>query len=346
MELIWPTHIAGPLEKFERNILDRFESAGSYHHRLSEIAKTVMDESPEIYDLDSAEVLELAVTNGLPPQSWSNDFGEPALTGISNELFRLDFLYWAHNASPTHSHVSCGAFVPLRGRRRHRTYTYNKEVEADGVRFGKLTTQKDELLDVGQASEISPNLIHDLYWLKQPSVTLSLRCKKHEVIGSDAALRPWEFWENGLSVVDMVHRDSANTSRQLSSLRLMQKVAPSRFQTALESVALSSDQLLKYHLAVELSGTEWGMHYYDRYSELLRENENLLNSAISSLMPIARRKSLYNKLRSNDETTQFCIGLLWNGTDPADLERMLAENYDPSSISRALNVIDEIDMKL
>ncbi|WP_194956929.1 hypothetical protein [Nocardiopsis kunsanensis] len=343
MDRNWPSHVGGPIKEFEMTILREYEREGFDHASLPRIARQTMEDAPSIFDIDPAEVLEVAVTSGLPRQDWSNDFGEPVLTVANNRHFRVDLLFWAHNASPTHSHVSCGAFAPVYGRRVHQTYSFHQhEEEEKGFRLGTLSALKRDTLATGEAVEITPELIHDLYWLKQPSVTLSLRCHNHPALGSEQRLRPWEFWETGVAVVDMVHQDSANVNRQMSSLRLLQQVAPKRFRRTLKEVAAGGEALLVYHLAADIAGTNWGVDYYDDFLNALDLRSDSSGQAISALLPVLHRKSLYNQIRSHNEATQFAVGLLWNGTPVERIDDFLATSYPQTEVQKALQALDEI----
>ena len=60
----------------------------------------------------------------LPEQSWTFDFGQPALTVVRNADFRIDLLYWIENTAATHDHITCGAFAAVHGDRLHGQYSF------------------------------------------------------------------------------------------------------------------------------------------------------------------------------------------------------------------------------
>jgi hypothetical protein len=67
---------------------------------LAGAATRALEECRELLAIDPAECLQWALDSGvaLPEQSWSFDFGQPAITVVRNADFRIDLLYWVENA--------------------------------------------------------------------------------------------------------------------------------------------------------------------------------------------------------------------------------------------------------
>ena len=142
---------------------------------LAGAATRALEECRELLTFDPADCLQWALDAGvaLPEQSWSFDFGQPAITVVRNADFRIDLLYWVENATAAHDHITCGAFSAILGDRLHGRYDFVGEQRlGPWIETGKLSKLEFEVMRQGDARPLRPDLIHDVFWSCAAPTTL------------------------------------------------------------------------------------------------------------------------------------------------------------------------------
>jgi hypothetical protein len=267
---------------------------------------------------DAAECLLWAVTTDtLPIQGWDFDFGQPAITVVRTEDFRIDLLYWLENAAATHDHMTCGAFAAFYGPRLHGVYDFEESVRHDeNVSSGTLSRRTLEFMDESQVRPISPELIHDVYWLSKPTVTLVIRCNDHP----GPQRTPREYWEPGLSFVNRTQLETSLVGRRVEGLDLL---------------SLADEQLYSNALTGILAGGEPSL-LCQAFLHAAVKNPQLLDARLASApggplldrlkegrRPILRR-SVFAGTYPDHEDAQLVAGLLWAQADRTEAQSVLA----------------------
>ncbi len=130
--------------------------------------------------LGPTDVLRAAVSPvGFPRQADSMArFGQPPITLYAGRRFHLSALYWVDGTTSIHQHSFSGAFQVLAGGSLQTRYTFTPELSLGVFRAGRLQAIAMERVRVGDVWSILPGdtgLIHSLFHLERPSVTLVLR---------------------------------------------------------------------------------------------------------------------------------------------------------------------------
>jgi hypothetical protein len=332
--------ISTTFRRFARELTALHDAGADGETHLRDAAVQAFANVPEVLQVRPVATLRWALKHDLPHQSWDNDFGSPAITVARTEEFRVDLLYWAHSATPTHSHVSCGAFAALHGDRLHTTYGWTASDTADRhVHAGTLTRSEPELMRTGDVAGIRPDLIHELFWLKRPSVTVSVRCEKHP----GEARQPWEYHRPGLAVVDAVHHDDSLTSRRLGALTLLRQASPGQYAQARDEAIEHGEPSLAYHcvadyLAVPRSGTD-----VDRLGTVCARRGDAAGPALAEAAEGLWRKNVLYRIPGENETQRLLLGLLWAGYGLEDVlphaEKLLAATGGTVDLQRELDAI-------
>jgi len=121
-------------------------------------------------------------TPNLPEQMDLNAvFGDPPITLYVGSRFYIDAYYWLDGTTSIHQHCFYGAFQLLLGNSVHSTYRFENQQEIN-ARFlvGDLLFDHVSLLSEGDIREIvaGQELIHSLFHLDRPSVTITVRTYK------------------------------------------------------------------------------------------------------------------------------------------------------------------------
>lgn len=319
-------------------LADAVYAAGSDpgdRHR-SDTAVDVFQRRPDLVKFDPAACLEWLVNSrDLPAQTWDNDFGQPAVTVAQRPGFRLDVLYWTQNATTTHKHVSCGAFAAVGGKRIHSVYDFVVEqAVGDHVWSGQLNRTRTHVMRSGDAHPILPGLIHDIYWVDTPSVTLAVRCDDHP--GRDQE-RPLEYWQPGLAFLDRVHQKDATISKQVEALRLTAAASNKRHRSMLERVLSEGSALLAYHAFRDALILRPNLDASKLLTGLRREDDllGLLRSAAEHI----RRKATFESMYCGDAEAQTLAAILWSGASGAELGGLLADAFPDMAPAEAIDTL-------
>lgn len=260
-------------------------------------------------------------------QATENNFGQPGITVLSRPEYRIDLLYWLQNAAPRHGHVSNGAFAAVHGRRLLTTFTFDSIEQIDSrVTLGDLASQPTTLMEEGESAQISESLIHDLWWLEKPSMTISIRSAARSN-AADAR----EYWESGVNIHPYQLHSDSTVERQLAALALMRLGSPVRYLVALESIFREGSASLCCH-AVEACRPDFEpevrllLRCVQDQSEVNSTRLRLLARLEDALSWILQRRNL-ESLRATSTEGQLLAGLCWSGVTPADAAKLWRLEY-------------------
>ncbi|UCM88674.1 hypothetical protein [Streptomyces marincola] len=317
---------------------------GSDARRAHALAEVLAD-ARDIARADPGLLLADLVSDprGWPPQSWKNYFGNACVTVIRTATLRVDVLYWLQNASTLHKHVSSGAFLALSGRRLHLEYDFSALDSLNaGVTFGQLSATGRSMMREAAVSPILPTMVHELYWIEKPAVTVSVRCAPAPGSGrSDpdaprpAPHRPHEFIAPGAGYLPAAFHDTSNVQRWLDGLGMLRRANRELYLGALDTALRLVDSIHLIHVLDELCDNP-----VDEVSALLaradaaREDDELARLAPS--VPEFRRRKIFSRAYAKGPDTQLLAALLWAGAEGGELAALLkAEKVaDPEEFVR------------
>ncbi|WP_191296674.1 hypothetical protein [Lentzea cavernae] len=302
-------------------------------HFASAAAEALRVHRDRLRRLDPARLLVWALDAPLPPQPWANPFGDPALTVVHNEHFRIDLLYWNHNSTPTHKHVSCGAFAALHGRRLHQVFDFTEQQEITPfVAGGRMVLNERQLMAEGDVHEIHPNLVHDLFWLTRPSVTISVRCNNHP----GQTEHPWEFWEPGLTFLNARQHPDADVQRRTAAMTTLRRASEKLFTTAVTDLVREGDPSLVYHVVMDTLASGHRDRWESVICEALSERTDIFGPVLLETVPHLLRKIRLYPVYTGDEHAQLVVSLLWGGASIDDTAAFLEGNVPDADVDEVL----------
>jgi hypothetical protein len=311
---------------------------------LAGAATLALEECRELLAFDPGDCLQWALEPGvvLPEQSWAFDFGQPAITVVRNADFRIDLLYWIDNTAATHDHITCGAFAAVHGDRLHGQYSFVADQQlGPWIETGELKKTDFEVMLEGDARPLRPDLIHDVFWLSQPSVTLVVRCADHP---GDGSRKPRSFWAPGLALIPKAHHDTSIVNRRAEGLALMRMANQARYEEALSRILEGPDPSLAYY-AFTAAAVSAPTALDDVLNGLTRPN-SVLSHLVGARSQIVRRSHL-GGLYTDDDESRLLVGLLWAEADPqACLDAIATVFPDDSAatvVDAAVRALEDID---
>ncbi|MFH9109948.1 hypothetical protein ACH4LN_19935 [Streptomyces albus] len=276
-----------------------------------------------------------------PEQDWDNYFGNASITVIRTETLRVDVLYWLQNASTLHKHVSPGAFLALSGRRMHLEYAFDSPAPlGSGVTFGGLSTLGRTMMRDAAVSPILPTMVHELYWIEKPSVTVSIRCTPRAGTAGHGAAgqpphRPHEFIPPGTAYLPAAFQETSNIQRWTDGLALLRRANRDLYLRTLGTALRLVDALHLLHVVDEMCDNP-----AEEVSDLLaRADAEREDDAVARLLPSVpefRRRKIFSRLHIGGGATQLLAALLWAGAQGGELATLLkAEKVtDPDAFVR------------
>lgn len=165
-------------ERLGRAIADRLAGRDHLDLRFAEISESVLCEFAGLVAPDFDEIIEFVGATQVR-QEPNNQFSNLPLVVYRDRDFFIELLVWCGATTEIHQHSFTGAFRVLGGSSLHVAYDYTPETCTDRrIRFGTLGLESVELLTIGDVRRITPGddgLIHSLFHLESPSMTLVVR---------------------------------------------------------------------------------------------------------------------------------------------------------------------------
>ncbi|WIE61438.1 hypothetical protein DEI97_017095 [Curtobacterium sp. MCLR17_032] len=302
-------------------ILSAYNSTGNKHDALGAISNEHLQAFMARSEFDPGDFLAWSIgTKELPVQGWNFDFGEPAITVARNDLLRIDLLFWMQKAAPVHDHVTCGSFGALLGDRLHTRYSFDGVSAEDAdITVGQLNVHDFHFMREGEAAEIQPDLIHDIYWLDTPSVTIVVRCNEHPGV----TRRPADYLWPGLRIVDPLRLQDSLVKRRTEALDLLAQADEGIYVEAMTEVFRSGSASQKVAAFVgaavahpdALDGALAGLHQHDE----------VLTQLTRGRAALVKRSTFGGTFAGEDDEAQMLAGLLWANVERAVLLEALAE---------------------
>ena len=135
------------------------------------------------FTFDTAAIAAFFAATSIPQQPRLR-FSDLPVTVFRQREFYIEILIWTNSTTSVHQHGFSGAFKVLQGSSIHTTFEFQpqREISPDCI-LGAVIPQQTQYLAQGSIQEIAPGsegLIHSLYHLAHPSLTLVVRSHGHK----------------------------------------------------------------------------------------------------------------------------------------------------------------------
>lgn len=217
--------------------LDKSWRARNYDHAcFPDLAVAALVQTPPAEHVSPEDVVRwVCTTEALVAQrNLGSPFGSPPVTVFANGRFFIDVLFWLDGTTTIHEHGFCGAFHVLAGSSMESRYRFAGASRlGDHVQVGELSLGAVEHLRRGDTRPIHPGdaLIHSLFHLERPSVSVVVRTAGHPSVGPQL-----NYCRSGIAY-DPFFR-SEQTTCKLQVLEMLGKTdSPERFAIAREALA-------------------------------------------------------------------------------------------------------------
>ena len=302
-----------------------FQKANCNQDALPKIAAEELQSIDTTWSFDPAEIANFLLNSSIP-QTPGSQFSDLPLTVYQDRDFYVQILTWSQSTTAIHQHGFSGAFRVLAGSSIHSIYNFNAEFElGPDLAVGQIHALGSEYLPRGSIREISPGsngLIHSLYHLDEPSLTVVVRTFAHE-----AYLPQLRLIRPGLMMkTDRLRNDSL--VRMLSKLlHITQRLHPEQIAAIwLTKIAtLDFPRLSQLYLdnRNQLGKTE------EAFFNLIRNHHGHYVEALQDAGKFSNRINRISQTRkiSSDPEQRFLLALLMNATDRQSILRMVNARF-------------------
>jgi hypothetical protein len=305
--------------------------------RISAIAVDLLDQEEPSRHIDPGRVIEwLAHTPGVPYQPDVNSrFGEPAVTMFWHPLFRLDLLYWVDGTTAIHEHGFSGAFTLLAGSSVQSVFKFDVTNRInERLLLGNLRLAECQLLRPGHIEPIlfGPQLIHSVFHLDKPSVTLVVRTNSLPRGGAQYQYLPPHV------AIDPFFVDQT-MKRKLAAFRFLRAVQPESSEATVSNALEQADFLACFQLLQqEFTLRHLNAERWCRLVDIIRRRFGEWSQMIETVYSEAERRDLIVALRKRVQVPEhrLFLALLLNVTDRKSLFRLIKERYpadEPSTLA-------------
>lgn len=182
-----------------------------------------------------------------PQADLDGKFAEPPLSLYHGGTFDISALVWLDGTTSIHQHAFSGAFHVLSGSSIHSRYRFRSDGNADDegrAMTGRLDLIDIEVLRAGDTRAITrgPDLIHALFHMVRPSVTIVVRTICDEAKDGPQYDYRWP------GVAYHPFQRHAPTIRRLQYLGMLRKLDPVAALGHLRHVLAGADIFLAYTL--------------------------------------------------------------------------------------------------
>jgi len=176
-----------------REVERQYVRANSDQRRLPDIGAQLLEDFGAIDEID-LNVLARFLRETRIRQQPRNPFSDLPLTVFHSRDFHIELLVWSSATTAIHQHGFSGAFRLVRGSSIHTLFRFRslRHISND-CQLGKVSPAGSEALRIGDVRRIDPGmtgLIHSLYHLDDPSISLIIRTSGHSAFGPQFSYYP------------------------------------------------------------------------------------------------------------------------------------------------------------
>lgn len=235
-------------------------------------------------------------------------FGEPPVMLYQAPRFYIEALFWFSGTTAIHQHGFSGAFAVLAGSSVHSHWRFAPERTINSrMLCGRLERVATEILRPGSMRPIYPGnrLIHQLFHLEMPSVTLVLRTSKQK-----NHLPQFSYLLPGLAI-DNFDQDSLRRRR----LILLDRMAGGQIDGLAEYARrmVESGDLVTLHYTFSLlTQRKVDKELLDELYDIARQRHGEIVDLLQQVCEGERRTRVVTALRAkiSDPEARFLLALL------------------------------------
>ena len=312
---------------FGQRVEAEWSRAGFDSIWFPEIAARLLSEMPPVEHVSADDIIEWVARGKefVPQSNLETQFGEPPVTVYAHSHFYIEALFWITGTTSVHQHSFSGAFSVLAGdslqsryhfatRRRVNTQMLIGDIVLDDVRL--LKTGAVEAIHAG------PHLIHSVFHLSAPSVTIVVRTER------DVDSLPQYNYHYPFVALNPFYKDGLFKRRQ-DVLALVSRVSPDKYVDIAITTVNNADLVTTYAIINHAFSV---LHTSPDFGAIVRAAEIRHGDIIDRFVAVAeetKRRISITRCRNEvrDHERRFFLALLLNIPSREWIMRMLRDRY-------------------
>jgi hypothetical protein len=310
----------------------RWRAADYDPRQFSDVATTALAaaELPTALGPDDVVDWALAVP-ALPRQeNLPATFGQPPVTLFRARRFYIEALFWIDGSTSIHQHAFSGAFQVLAGASIETRYAFEPGRMVDGhLVLGALRVSSTALLRQGDVRPIASGLgqlIHSLFHLERPSVTIVVRTFR------DAGSGPqFNFLRPGVGHDPFFKEETLDRSLEL--VRLLRQIEHPAFEEKVGELVERLDLHGAYRVLLDCAALP-DRSLADRLLERLRDRSVV--DVFRAAFEESRRLGFLISRRTlvKDPELRFFLGVLLNAHRRQDVLTLMRARFPEAEPAR------------
>ena len=294
--------------------------------KLPEIAERELADFEDVDGVALETLIDFLQWTTLRQQT-KNPFSDLPLTIFRSRDFYIELLVWSNATTVIHQHGFGGAFRVVRGSSIHTRYAFEPRhrVSLDCM-FGEIEPLGSEHLEVGAVRRIDPGmggLIHSLYHLDDPSISLIVRDRGHSAFGPQFSYYPPSL---------ALHRTQLEPDEQVSMFSRVIDLLSHLDRPVFREFWCGHVARLEFPRMAILFRRYHGQLDQQETAAFRRSAENVHGDLIPALFDSMERfanQQLLARMRERvqDPELRFFLALLMNVPARSDLLRMVTERF-------------------
>lgn len=336
------------IDELGARLEERWRAADYDEREFPEMASHALSQARLPGQLSSDHLIDWGLTaTALPRQrDLEAKFGQPPLTLFSSPRFHIDALHWIDGSTNIHQHSFSGAFQVLAGSSIETRYAFDRERSFDGHfvmgRLRVITTALHEAGDVTPIRSGPSGLIHALFHLDRPSVSIVVRTYHDDNAGPQ-----FKFARPGIGTDPFFVE--GNRDRALQLVGLIRNIDHSSLEQWVGDLVARSDLHTAYR-TLEVCMNISDRSLFDRLIDRVRDSD--ARDRFREAFEEKRRIAFLHGRRAlvKDPDLRFLLGVLLNATCRADALAIVAARsarLDPSlQVAAWLRQLSAVTAKL
>lgn len=314
------------IEKLGLQVEFEYRRANVDQRQLPKIAEAALTKFNQLDGVD-LKALVSYLEDGSVPQQGHNPFSDLPVTVFRSRDFYIELLVWSHATTSIHQHGFSGAFRVVRGSSIHTRYAFRtRRRVSDDCLIGDMNLLGSETLSVGSVRRIEPGadgLIHSLYHLDNPSLSLIVRTTGHSAFGPQYSYYPPTL---------ALYRKALESDDLVSTFSRLLLITQSTDRALFQSLWLDKISAMEFPRLAWLYLRHYTLLDNEEQAAFYQRAMTAHGGLVSHLFKAVERytiKDMLVRLREqiHDAGLRFFLALLLNVPDRNDLLTMIARRH-------------------
>lgn len=334
-------------------VLEQWQQRDFDPAAFAAIATSALAAAPPAHHVTPDHIIRWVLdTDDLAPQkNLDATFGQPPVTLFHHDRFYIEALFWLSSTTSIHQHAFAGAFSVLAGSSVQARYRFSPRTDVERrLRFGDVSLRDVKILRPGDTEtiELDDALIHSVFHLEHPSVTIVVRT------GTKLTDEPQYAYYPPSVAVDVIDKCPL-TTRRLQCLELLRDTDSARYRAAVRTGVTTWSPYGAFRALESEARRGNDPAFLDELIHLAAARHGAEFTGLAAVFARRRRELIVSSRRAtvSDPDLRFFLALLLVLPDRASVYAAIAAEYpgiDPRAQAlawaRRLSGVDVVGIEL